>query len=125
MPPFVLHEETTLGALGLAQFEGMGLELTRRGIVRITEATIRWEDFAPPDVPAVVREGQLLCVTWPDGSGLSALLHEPFGQPGIGVGALVGVGESPVVLIGVGVVMILLVVVSWLAFRGEEPSRRP
>ncbi|HSJ00298.1 MAG TPA: hypothetical protein VLA59_07930 [Patescibacteria group bacterium] len=124
MPPFVLHEETTLGALGLAQFEGMGIELEQRGTVRITEATIRWEDFAPPDVPAVVPEGQLLCVTWPDGSGLATLLHEPFGQPGTDVGPIDGVGESPA-LIGVGAVMLLVAVVSWLAFRYDGPSPRP
>jgi hypothetical protein len=128
-PPFVLEEETTLGALGLAQFEEAqaeaGIDLNRRGTVRITEATVRWEEFAPPDVPAVVPEGQLLCVMWADGSGLSTLLHEPFGQPGIDVGAVVGVGESPVVFIGVAVVVVLVVVVSWFAFRREPRSGGP
>ena len=124
MPPFVLHEETTLGALGLAQFEGMGAELSRRGTVRITEATMRWEDFAPPDVPAVVQEGQLLCITWRDGSGLSTLLHEPVGRPGSDAGESGGAARSPV-LIGVGVVALLVVAVSWLAFRSERSSRRP
>ena len=85
---------------------------------------MRWEDFAPPGVPAVVPEGQLLCVTWRDGSGLSTLLHEPFGRPGIDVGAIGGVADSPV-LIGMGVVLLVVAVVSWLAFRGERTARRP
>jgi hypothetical protein len=121
-PPFVVDEETTLGALGIGQFEGMGVQLNRVGSVRITEATVRWEDFAPPDVPAVVPEGQLLCVTWPDGSGLSSLLEEPFGKPAIGVDLGGGDGGPPIALVGVAHAGLLVAGVSWLVFRGEPPS---
>jgi hypothetical protein len=122
-PPFVLHEETTLGALGIGQFEDLGVHLNRVGSVRITEAAVRWEDFAPPDVPPAVPEGQLLCVTWPDGSGLSTLLHEPFGRGG--VDALPGGIEDgpPIALAGLAVAVLLVVGVSWLAFRREDRAR--
>jgi hypothetical protein len=116
-PPFVLDEETSLGALRIAQFAGLGPDLARPGRIRITEATIDWEDFAPPDVPPIVSEGQLLCVTWADGSGMSTVLHEPFGGVGIGVGVAIG---APAVLVGVGIgALLLVIVVSWLVFRRE------
>jgi hypothetical protein len=121
-PPFVLHEETTLGALGIGQFEGMGPQLNRMGSVPPTEAAVRWEDFAPPDVPAVVPEGQLLCVTWPDGSGLAALLEKPFGEPGIHLGRG-GDDGPPITLAGVTFVALVVVGVSWLAFRRDDPAR--
>jgi len=124
MPPLVLHEETTLAALGIAQFEGLGPELTRRGTIRITEATVRWEDFAPPDVPAIVSEGQLLCVTWPDGSGMSTLLHAPFGRPGFGVGVVAAEGGPPLVLLGVLAASAVVIVVSWIAFRRGDARGR-
>jgi len=116
MPPFALHEETTLGALGIAQFEGLGAELNRSGTVRITQATVRWEDFAPPDVPAVVPEGQLLCMTWPDGGGMSTLLHEPFGQPGFDPAEDEGSGGPAVVLVALGAAVLVVLGVSWVAF---------
>jgi hypothetical protein len=122
-PPLVLEEETTLRTLGLAQFEGMGAaELDRRGTVRITAATVRWEDFAPPDVPAIVPEGQLLCMTWEDGSGMSTLLHEPFAGPGFDLGSPAG-GETPIAaLIGAALVALLVAAASWFAFRREGRS---
>jgi hypothetical protein len=121
VPPFVLDEETTLGALGLAQFEGMGADLVRRGSVRVTEATLRWEDFAPPGVAPLVAEGQLLCITWPDG-GFTTLLHEPFRQGGVPAApAESGDGPSVAVLVA-AVAFIVVGGVSWLAFRRERPS---
>jgi hypothetical protein len=124
MPPFVLDEETTLGALGLAQFEGMGADLVRRGSVRVTEATLRWEDFAPPGVVPLVAEGQLLCITWPDGGGFTTLLHEPFRQDGFPLAAAES-GDGPPVALLVAAVAVIVVGVSWLAFRRERASGGP
>lgn len=121
-PPFVLSEETTLGALGIGQFEEMGLELDRVGSIRITEATVRWEDFAPPDVAPMVPEGQLLCVTWPDGSGLSTLLHEPFAPRGIAFPDVGGQGP-PTAIVGVTLAVLLVAAAAWWAFRRDGQAR--
>lgn len=79
LPPFAFEGETTLGAIGLGDIPGLGEAATRRGLVRITRDTVTWAEFAPPDTPRLRPDGQMVCVTWPDGSGMSTLLETPFG----------------------------------------------
>lgn len=113
-PPFVFEGESTLADIGLGDIPGIGDAATRQGVIRITRNVISHEQFAPPEVPVVVAEGQHLCVTWPDGSGMSMLLAEPFGEePG---------GGLPVAPIVVGVVLTFVGAISWMAFRREAPS---
>jgi hypothetical protein len=119
-PPFAFEGETTLAAIGLGDIEAAQGEANRRGSIRITQHTVPWEAFAPPGVPPVVPEGQLLCVTWPDGSGMSTMLTEPFARPGSDGAEANGTTEAlPVLPVIVAFVLLLLAGVSWLAFRRE------
>jgi hypothetical protein len=119
VPPLAFEGEATIADLGLA-IPGLAAEATRPGTIRITADTVNWEQFAPPGVPAVVPEGQMLCVTWADGSGMTTLLSEPF----TGVGAIpadeAGSGSFPWTPILFGIAVVLVVGVSWIAFRRES-----
>jgi hypothetical protein len=121
MPPFAFEGDTTLAAIGIGDLDGIGQEATRRGSIRITRDTVRWEQFAPPDVPpGPIPEGQMLCVTWPDGSGLNALLPEQFDGPERDADpASAAADDLPVVPILVFVAVVLVIGISWLAFRRE------
>jgi hypothetical protein len=121
-PPLAFEGETTIAELGLADaIPNVGGDAARLGMIRITRDTVTWAEFAPPDVQAAVPEGQVLCITWDDGSGLSTLLHRPF-HGGIGAPADEGgSGEIPLTAIVVGLAVVLLVAVSWLSFRREAP----
>jgi hypothetical protein len=120
--PFVLNQETTLAAIGLDDLPGIrDREAVRRALIRVTRAATPWEAFAPPGLEPVVAEGQMLCITWADGSGLSMLLAEPFGvaaeEPGPGT------GSTWVLPAIVAAALLALIVISWLAFRDRGPNR--
>jgi hypothetical protein len=119
-PPLAFDGETTIAELGLADSNpGLGDSATRQGRVQITQETFTWEEFAPPDVPAAVPEGQMLCVTWADGSGMSMLLPEPFpSRPAEGDGLAASI---PWAAILAGVAIALVIGASWFAFRREAP----
>lgn len=115
--PLVFEGDTTLEELGLGAIPGVGAEATRVGFIRITRDRITHEQFAPPDAPVVVAEGQLLCIDWPDGSGMSMMLAQPFRiEPEPEPAA-----ELPVVPIVAGLAILLVAGVSWIAFRREPP----
>lgn len=125
-PPLVLREETTLVAIGLGDLPGIGdAEAARRGLIRVTRASIPWEAFGPPGLDPVVAEGQMLCITWADGSGLSMLLAEPFGDAADepAPGPATGIPWAP--LATVAAVLLALLGISWLAFRDRGRSHTP
>ena len=67
-------------------------------------------------------EGQLLCVNWPDGSGMSMMLPEPFvvGEAPDDAAADPGVPLTPILF---ALAILLVVAISWIAFRREaKPS---
>jgi len=122
-PPLAFEGETTIAELGLADaIPNVGGDATRRGVILITRDTVTWEEFAPPGAPAAVPAGQMLCVTWEDGSGLATLLHQRFNGE---LGARSDVADSvgfPLAPIVVGLAVLLLAIaVSWLAFRRDAP----
>jgi hypothetical protein len=121
LPPLAFEGEATIAELGL-EIPGLGAQATRPGTILITENLVAWEQFAPPDVPAVVPEGQMLCVTWADGSGMTTLLAEPF--PGRGADPIEEAGsvEVPWAAILVGVAIAVVIGASWFAFRREAPT---
>jgi hypothetical protein len=117
-PPFVLDEETTLAAIGLDDLPGLRPdEHLRRGMFRVTREVIPWEAFGPPGADPVVAEGQMLCITWADGSGLSMLLPEPFGiaadEPADDA-ATASTWVLPAIVVAA---LLGLIGISWLAFR--------
>lgn len=115
-PPFVFEGDATIAELGISD-PRLTHEATLRGHIRVTRDTISHEEFAPPGVPAVIPEGQVLCATWADGSGMAMMLAEPWGPPGVFDHATVGPGSLPVVAIGVTGAVVATAVISWLAFR--------
>jgi hypothetical protein len=122
-PPFVFEGETTIAELGLDhQFPGIGDHATRRGTIRITRDTVTHDEFMPPGVPAVVEEGQLLCLTLPGGAGMTAMLREPFGAEATRAAEGGGGDGLPVAPILAGLSLTLVGAVSWLAFRREQAA---
>ena len=118
--PLAFSGETTLAALGLCDLPGGAGDANRPATIRVTQETVAWEDFAPPGVPPAVPEGQLLCVTWADGSGMTTLLHEPFNPPLDRLAAPAPESARPPVVPLVAVAALVVVAaVSWLAFRRE------
>jgi hypothetical protein len=121
-PPLAFEGETTIADLGLVDaIPNVADDATRRGLIVITRDIVTWEQFAPPGVAAEVPAGQLLCVTWADGSGMATLLHRPFaGAVGDPAAETEGFPTAPI-LVGLVIVVILLVAASWLAFRSDAP----
>jgi hypothetical protein len=124
-PPLAFEGETTIAELGLVDAipHMTDEDATRRGLIKITRNTVAWEQFAPPEVPPVVPAGQMLCLTFDDGTGsLATLLHRPF--VGFGAEAPAERLELPLAPILVALVILLAVAVSWLAFRQRSLSDR-
>jgi hypothetical protein len=122
--PLAFEGEATIAELGLADaIPNIADDATRRGLIRITRDMVTWEQFAPPDAPMVIAGGQLLCITFEDGTGIATLLHEPFA--GIAAEAPMERVEFPLAPIAIVAVILLVAAVSWLAFRREaRPTGR-
>lgn len=119
-PPYAFDGESTIAALGIEP-EGLTHELTMRGHIRITRDAITHEEFAPPGVPVHIPEGQVLCATWQDGSGLALMLSEPWGPPGA-FDLAGGEGRALLELAVLAAVIVAAALVSWLAFRREPKA---
>lgn len=119
-PPYAFEGESTMAALGI-EAEGLTHELTMRGHIRITRDAVTHEEFAPPGVPVVVPEGQVLCIEWADGGGggMAMMLRQPWPPPGVGAAMPGAGGSTPLVPVLVGVAVVVIGVVSWLAFRRD------
>ncbi len=123
--PFAFEGETTIAQLGLVDAIPNITEddATRRGTIRVTRDAVPWEEFAPPDAPPAVATGQLLCVTWDDGSGMTTMLHRPFvtqGRDPDGGPATSGPSAAPLFF---AVAILVIAGASWLAFRRGTHSR--
>jgi hypothetical protein len=111
--------ESTLAAIGLAEFGGP--DANKAGMIWVTAGPVAMPGPRPPGVGDAMPEGRMVCVQWPDGSGMSGTIPDgwlpPAGVPvegpsettgGLPIGVLVLVGGAAV-LIGASV----------LAFRRE------
>ena len=117
--PFAFEGETTIAELGLVDAipEITADDATRQGTIRVTRDAVPWDEFAPPDAPPAVAAGQLLCVTWDDGSGMTTILHRPFigqGSGPDGQPATSGPSAAPLFF---AVAFLVVAGASWLAFR--------
>ena len=123
-PPFVFEGETTIVELGITD-PRLTHELTMRGHISVTRDRVTNEDFAPPGGPVTIPEGQVLCATWADGSGMAMMLAEPW-PPG-GLQAMpAGSWPTALVVIGAAGAVLAIVAVCWLAFRrGAGGSSHP
>jgi hypothetical protein len=116
----VYDDDATIAELGI-DMPGMGPDRTRRGHIRITRDTITHEEFAPPGAPIAVAEGQVLCIEWPDGSGMATMLDQRWGGP-TAVDLALAEGQGAPELLIVGLVAMVIAAASWLAFRHERPT---
>jgi hypothetical protein len=117
-PPYAFVGEATLAELGLSRMFGPP-DSSRRGTVWITRDTVSPDFGAPPGAPGGGGpEGQALCVEWPDGSGMSTTLTEPWQPPSTDVEPTAGDGV-PVGAVGLLIAAAVIVTVSWVAFRRE------
>lgn len=113
--------ETSLDAIGLGD---AGPESSRVGMVWVTADAI-----AMPGGPMPIGAGpepaaaRMVCVEWPDGSGMSMTINDDWQPPlaGTGTSAPASGEELPIGLIGLLVALGVLVGVSVLAFR-ERPT---
>jgi len=118
---FAFVGETTLGALGLDQFGGP--DAGRVGKIWVTAGPVE-VDFGGPapagfEPPPLTR---MVCVEWPDGSGMAGGIDDGW-QPPVGTGgpAQADPSEAPWSVIALGVGAVVLIGVSIVAFR-REPS---
>ena len=121
-PPFVFDGDSTIAALGI-DAEGLTHELTMPGHIRITRDTVTHEEFAPPDTPVFIEEGQVLCIEWAggNGGGMAMMLAEPWAPPGVLDPSALD-GPAPLALIALIAVLLVAGVISWLAFGRERSS---
>lgn len=116
---FAFAGETTLAALGLEQLDPAGSN--RVGMVWVTADKV---DLGGPQ-PAGVAAGPLsrmVCVQWPDGSGMAAPIDESWQPPAGAVGAN---QEIPTPLIALVVGAVLLGGASYFAFRRRPIAADP
>ena len=119
--------ETTLAALGLDQFAGPQ-EANKVAMIWVTAGPV---DVAVPEPMPLPPDGKgfpqptqrMLCVQWPDGSGMAGPVDDAWQPPT--ATAADGTGGEPAAPIPLGLVALLiggalLVGVSLVAFRGES-----
>ncbi len=118
---FLFSGRTSLAAIGLEEFVG-GPDAQRVGMVWVTaERVDAWGPGGPPPGQQPDLQ-QLVCVQWPDGSGMSGPVPAGWKPPSaVALDAPAGDGP-PWVLIGLVVAALVLGGVSYLAFRGERPT---
>ena len=116
---FAFAGETTLAALGLEKFDVA--QSNQVGMIWVTSDKV---DLKGPQ-PAGVAEGPLsrmVCVQWPDGSGMAAPVDESWQPPAGAVGAKQG---FPTPLIALVAGALLLAVASYFAFRRRPIAADP
>ena len=111
--------ESTLAAIGLRDFAGP--DANKVGMIWVTAGPVAMPGPAGPGMPAPVPEGRMVCVQWPDGSGMAGTIPDNWVPPaGDGVVGSSEASEGPPigVLVLVGGAAILIGA-SVLAFRRE------
>ena len=117
---FAFVGETSLAAIGLAELTG-GPDANRIGSVWVTAGPAGLGVFPGPEAPP---PGRMLCIEWPDGSGMSTNVDDAWQPPGIDAAAGDAEGSSavPVGPMAAVIAAVLLVVISYLAFRRDSQA---
>lgn len=112
--------ESTLAALGLGEFAG-GPDANKVGMIWVTAGPVAMPGPGGPGMPAPVPEGRMVCVQWPDGSGMAGTISDEWVPPPAAAvdGSSEATGGPPIgVLVLVGGAAVLIGA-SVLAFRRE------
>jgi len=118
---FLFSGETSLAALGLGDDFGSGPDSQRVGMVWVTAEPVDMfgPGGRPPGMEAEPAE-RMVCVQWPDGSGMAGPLPAGWEPPSaLNLDAPSEETGPPFVLIGLVLAAALIAGVSFLAFRGE------
>ena len=117
---FTFVGETTLAALGVAEFAG-GQDAIRRGMVWVTAGPVSMNPRRPLDAggPVDGPMTRVVCVQWPDGSGITTSIDDDW-QPPVDLQAAPNLAADEVPLsLGIVLVLAVLVGASFLAFRRD------
>ncbi len=119
---FAFVGETTLAALGLPDFAG-GQDAVRTGKIWVTARPVSVDrgPVQPNDEPGMELLSRMVCVEWPDGSGMAGSIDEGW-QPPPGLLATPSGSGSAVPILALVVVTTVVIGVSFIAFRRD--SRR-
>jgi hypothetical protein len=120
---FSFSGETTLAALGLDDEFGGGRDAQRVGMIWVTADPVNMN--GPGPLPAGVPPAldRMICVQWPDGSGMGGPVPPDWQPPNILDSApAAAAGELPLTLIGLIVAAVLIGAVSFFAFRERRPA---
>jgi len=119
-PPYAFFGETTLAAIGLTNVSPQ--EANRPGRIWITRDPVDSDVFAPgPPAGVGMPDGQVVCVEWADGSGMSTILPDAWDAP-LADGPVGTDDGMPITMVGAVAAVLIVLVVSWLAFRREAPT---
>lgn len=113
--------ESTLAAIGLGDFAG-GPDANKVGMIWVTAGPVAMGGppggpGLPPDMPV----GRMVCVQWPDGSGMAGTIPDDWVPPAValGSGPSGASGGPPVALLALVAGAVVVVGVSVVAFRRE------
>ena len=107
---FAFTGEMSLAAIGLDQIAGLQ-EANRVGTIWVTAGPVA---LPGPNGGVEMSPGRVLCVEWPDGSGMATTIDDAWQPPGVELAQVV---EPAWPLIGIGAVILVLVAGSFVAFR--------
>jgi hypothetical protein len=117
--------ETTLAALGLDEALGGGPDASKVGLIWVTAGPVEMDVIPMPvgkgELPPAQR---MVCVQWPDGSGMMSQVDDTWQPPSIldgGDGGALSAGGSgpPLGLVALVIGAVVLIGVSVVAFRRE------
>lgn len=116
---FAFSGETSLAAIGLDEFGG-GPDAQRIGMVWVTAdaVNIHGPGPMPPGMEPMID--RMVCVMWPDGSGMAGPVPAGWEPPNASNAVLAEEAGPPLTLIGLIVAAGLIIGVSFLAFREER-----
>lgn len=113
-------ENTTLAAIGLGEMGGP--DANRPGTIWVTAEPVDPDVVGGPPGPQAPPQ-RWVCVQWADGSGMGGTIDDDWQPPGALDGIVDGDATSanpavPIAALAIG--LLVVAVISWLAFRREE-----
>jgi hypothetical protein len=114
---FAFSGETSLAAIGLGDDFGMGPDSSRIGMIWVTAEAVNMN--GPGPAPGMAPQfDRMVCVQWPDGSGMSGPVPPDWEPPSVfDAAAEPEGGGPPLTLLGLVAAALVIVGVSFLAFR--------
>jgi hypothetical protein len=114
--PLAFQGETTLAAIGLAEFVAPN---------EASQAASVWVTAVPVSLggPGEDASDRIVCVQWPDGSGMAMPIPDDWAPPNLLDGDLADEATDgpPIGLLAVSIGIVLVIGISFLAFRREAP----